>query len=71
VQCLGSISVSLLPSLRAAAEQNNESVAILCQIDPVPRTPVDDALTNPSEPFDVGGIAELHPYLAVTTFAAA
>jgi hypothetical protein len=51
VQCLGSIYIRLLPSLRAATEQNYESVAILGQIDPVPRAPVDDTLSNACEPF--------------------
>jgi hypothetical protein len=71
VQRLGSIYIRLLPSLRAAAEENYESVAILGQIDPVARAPVDDTLSNAGEPFDVGGIAKLLRNLAVTTFAAA
>jgi hypothetical protein len=59
MQCDGSIYVPLLSALRATTEQNNQSVAVLSKIDPIPRSPVDDIFADSCEPFDVGGIAKL------------
>lgn len=49
----------LLPFLGAATEQNDQSFAILRQVDAITRPPVDFALTNTPEPFDVQGVAQL------------
>src|SRR5260370_39443677 len=59
VQYDGSIYIRLLPAFRAAAKQNNESVAVLSKIDPIARPPVDDVFADTCEPLDVGGIAKL------------
>lgn len=53
----------LLPFLGAATEQNDQRFAILGQVNAIPRPPVDLVLTNTSEPFDVGGIAQFQPSL--------
>src|SRR5436305_1955678 len=56
-QCSRPLDVRLLPILRPAREQNYERVAILSEIQPVARPPVDLVFSNAAaEPFDVGRI---------------
>ena len=59
---LSPIDVSLLMPLRAAAEQDDEDISILSEIDPVTRTEIYATLEYPAaDPFHVGEIAGLDP----------
>jgi hypothetical protein len=64
--------VAVLALLRAAAWQNDKSLAILAEIDPISRPEIDAALEHAcADALDIGEVPSPKRPIAVVTFAAA
>ena len=58
---LGLINIALLPTFRSTAKQDDNTLTILRQVNPISWAPIDYELPYSIEPFDSGCIAELQP----------